>query len=78
MLPTPLPPHARLDAESDLGLGIRGLIGRMQFRRAAYHAVLDVSDDDGAVVGAFGGVAFDEVVIHEAVKAIMPARGIEP
>jgi len=45
--------------------------------RAAHHAVLDISDDDSAVVSAFRGIAFDEIVIHEAVKAIMPALPIE-
>src|SRR6267142_16537 len=70
--------HAGLDAESDLRQRIRGLIRRMELRRAAYHAVLDVRDDDGAVVSAFGGIAFDEIIIHEAVKAIMPALPIEP
>src|ERR1019366_7295312 len=50
----------------------------MQFRRAAYHAVFDVSDDDGAVIGAFGGIVFDEAVIHEAVEAVMAALLIEP
>src|SRR5450432_818428 len=70
--------HAVLDAESDFGLRIRGLIGRMQLRRAAYHAVLDIGDDDSTVVSAFRGIAFDEVVIHEAMKAIMSALRIEP
>ncbi len=50
----------------------------MQFRRAAHHAVLDIGDDDGAVVGAFRGVAFDEAVVHEAVEAIMAALAVEP
>jgi hypothetical protein len=50
----------------------------MELRRAAYHAVLDIRNDDGAVVSAFRGIAFDEIVIHEAVKAIMPALPIEP
>ena len=50
----------------------------MQFRRAAHHAVLDIGDDDGAIVGAFRGIAFDEAVIHEAVEAVMTALRIEP
>src|ERR1700704_625242 len=70
--------HARLDAEGDLWLRIQGLIGRMKLRRAADHAVLDISDDDRAVIGAFRGIAFNETVIHETMKAIMSARRIEP
>src|SRR5712672_4866098 len=70
--------HAGLDAESDLRQRIRGLIGRMELRRAAYHAVLDVRNDDGAVVSAFRGITFDEIIIHEAVKAIVSALPIEP
>ena len=50
----------------------------MQFRRAPHHTVLDVGDDDGAVVGAFGGIALDEAVIHEAMEAVMAACRIEP
>src|SRR5229473_863196 len=70
--------HARLDAEGDLCLRIRGMIGRMQLRRAAYHAVLDIGDDDSTVDSAFRGIALDEVVIHEAMKAIVSALRIEP
>ena len=33
---------------------------------------------DRAIVGAFGGIALDEAVIHEAVKAVMAASAIEP
>src|SRR3982074_2438591 len=73
-----LPSHARLDAESDLRQCVRGLIRRMQFRRAAYHAILEIGDDDRAIGGALRGIAFDETVIHEAVEAIMTALPIEP
>ena len=50
----------------------------MQFRRTAHHAVLDIGDDDGAIIGAFRGVALDEAVIHEAIEAVMSAVRIEP
>src|ERR1700676_3014385 len=50
----------------------------MQFRRAAYHAVFEISDDDRAIVGAFCGIAFDEAVIHEAVETVTTALSIEP
>ena len=50
----------------------------MQFRRAANHAALEISDDNGAVLGAFPGVAFDETVIQEAIEAVMTALGVEP
>ncbi len=73
-----MPAHPRLDAEGDLGQRIRRLIRRMQFRRAPHHAILDVGDDDGAVVGAFGGIALDEAVIHEAVESVMAACRIKP
>ena len=73
-----LPSHARLNAESDLRQRVRGLIRRMQFRRAAHDAVLDIGDDHSAIVSAFGGIAFDEVVIHEAVEPVMTALWIEP
>jgi len=73
-----LAPHTRLDAESDLRQCVGGLIGRMQLSRAAHHAVLDIGDDDGTVVGAFRGITFDKTVIHEAVEAIMTASPIKP
>jgi hypothetical protein len=73
-----MPAHPRLDAEGDLGQRIRRLIRRMQFRRAPDHTILDVGDDDGAVVGAFGGIALDEAVIHEAVESVMAACRIKP
>ena len=50
----------------------------MQFGRAAHHAVLEKGDDDGAIIGAFLGVALDETVVHEAMKAIMAAGAIQP
>ena len=50
----------------------------MQFGRAADDAVLHVGDDDGAVVGAFRGIALDEAVIEIAVEAIVAAFRVEP
>ncbi len=50
----------------------------MQLRRAPYHAVFEIGNDDRAVVGAFRGIAFDEAVIHEALEAVMTAYVIEP
>ena len=50
----------------------------MQLRRAAYHAVFEIGDDDRAIVGAFRGIAFNEAVIHEALEAVMTAHAIEP
>jgi hypothetical protein len=50
----------------------------MQLRRAANHAALHVGDDDGAIVGALGGIALDKTVIEETVEAIMAALRIEP
>ena len=49
----------------------------MQFGGAAHHTVLDIGDDDGAVIGAFGRVTLHEAIIHEAMEAIVPALGIE-
>ncbi len=50
----------------------------MQFRSASYHAVFEISDDDGAIIGAFCGIAFDEAVIQEAMEAIATAFRVEP
>src|SRR6478609_8682133 len=50
----------------------------MQFGGAAYHAVLDIGNDQRAVVGAFFGVTLDKAVIHEAVETIMAAGTIQP
>ena len=73
-----VPSHGRFHAEGDLRQRVRRLLRRMQFRRAAHHAVLDIGDDDGAIVGAFRGVTLDKAVIHEAVEAIVAAGPIEP
>ena len=54
------------------------MLRRMQFSHSPYHAVLEVGDNDRAVVGAFFGVALNEAVIDEAMKAIMAARSIKP
>src|SRR5579871_1891735 len=69
--------QASLDAEGDLGLQIRRRLGRMKLRRPSYHAVFEVSDDEGSVVRAFGGVTLDKAVVHVAVKTVMAALGIE-
>ena len=50
----------------------------MQFGRAAHHAILDIGDDDGAVVGAFFGVTLDKTVIHETMETVMAAGSIQP
>src|SRR5215208_6870623 len=50
----------------------------MQFGGATHHAILEIGDDDSAVIGAFFGVTFDEAVVHEAMKAVMAAGTIEP
>src|SRR5664279_1074304 len=50
----------------------------MQFGCAMHHAAFDISDDDGVIAGAFGGVALDETVVHEAIEAVMTALRIEP
>ena len=71
-------PHRRLHAEGDLGLGVRRQLGRMQFRGAAHHPILDIGDDDGAIMRAFFGITFDKAVVDEAVEAIMAASMVEP
>ena len=73
-----LPSHRGLDAERDFGQRVRRLIRWMQLRRAANRVVFDVGYDDRVVFGASGSIAFNEAVIEEAVKAIMPACRIEP
>ena len=72
-----LPAHGRFHAERNLGHRIRRLLRRMQLGCAAHHAILDVGDDDGAVIGALFGVTLDEAVVHEAVEAIMAAGSIQ-
>jgi hypothetical protein len=50
----------------------------VQFGRAPHHAILEVGDNDRAIVGAFFGVALNEIIVDEAKKAIMAARLIKP
>jgi len=50
----------------------------MQLGCTAHHAIFDVSNDDGTIIGALLGVALDKAVVHEAVKAIMAAGSIQP
>src|ERR1700726_1054225 len=50
----------------------------MQFGGATHHAALDVSHDDGAIIGALASIAFDEAVTNESVEAIVTALAIEP
>ena len=50
----------------------------MQFGRAAHHAILEVRDDDGAVIGAFFGIALDKSVVHVAMEAIAAAGTVKP
>src|SRR5664279_2316567 len=50
----------------------------MQFGCAMHDAALDISDDRGAIAGAFGGIALYETVVHEAIEAVMTALRIEP
>src|ERR1700724_4467591 len=50
----------------------------MQFRGTPYHAVFEISDDDGAIFGAFRGIAFNKTVVQEAMEAIATGLGIEP
>lgn len=73
-----LPFNRGLDAERDFGQRVRRLIRWMQLRRAANRVVFDVGYDDRVVFGASGSIAFNQAVIEEAVKAIMPACRIEP
>ena len=49
----------------------------MQFRSATDHAIFDVGNDHRAVIGASGGIAFDETVVEKPVEAVVPALGIE-
>ena len=78
MLPTPRRRTLASTLKAISGNESVGLLGRMQFRRAAHHTVLDIGDDHRAIASAFRGIAFDEAVIHEAVEAIMAAGRIEP
>src|SRR5436190_18584359 len=50
----------------------------MQFGSTTHHAILEIANDDRAVIGAFFGVTFDEAVVHEAMKAVMTAGAVEP
>ena len=68
--------HGGFHAEGDLRQRVRGLLRRMQFGRAAHRAVLEVADDDGAIMRAFFGIALDEAVVHEAMEAVVTAGAI--
>jgi hypothetical protein len=70
--------HAFLDAEGDLGPSVVRLLRRMQLRRAANHPALHVGNDDRAIVGTFGRIAFDKTVIEIAVETVVAALRIEP
>ena len=72
-----LPAHLAFDAEGNLGNAVVRLLRRMQLGRTAHRAVLEIGDDDGAVIGAFLGVFLDEAVVHEAMEAIMAAGSIQ-
>src|SRR5258708_9669819 len=50
----------------------------MQFRGTPHHAVFEISDDDGAIFGAFRGIAFNKTVVQDAREAVARALGIEP
>ena len=50
----------------------------MQLGRTADHAVDDVGDDHGAVLGTAGGVTLDKAVVEKAVETVVPAFGIKP
>src|SRR5882724_3705746 len=50
----------------------------MQFRSAPDHAIFEIGNDDGAVAGAFCGIAFDEAIFYEAAEAVAAARRIKP
>src|SRR6516164_5948473 len=41
------------------------------------HAIFDVGNDHRAIIGASGGVAFDETVVEKPVEAVVPTLGIE-
>ena len=49
----------------------------MKLRRAANHTVFEITDDERPIARAFFGIALDETVVHEAVKAVMPALVIK-
>ena len=63
-------------AEGDLGQRIA--FRRMQLGRTADHAIDDIGDDHGAVLGTARGVTLDETVVEKTVEAVVPAFGIEP
>lgn len=63
-------------AEGDLGQRIA--LGRMQLGRTADHAIDDIGDNNGAVLGTAGGVTLDKTVVEKTVEAVVPAFGIEP
>jgi hypothetical protein len=50
----------------------------MQLGRTADHAVDDIGDNHGAVLGAAGGVTLNEAVVEKAVETVVPACGIKP
>ena len=68
-----LAPCRGFHAEGDLGQQI--VLRRMQLGRTADHAVDDVGDNHGAVLGAAGGVTLDEAVVEKAVETVVPACG---
>src|SRR5262249_33981884 len=68
-----LPAQVRLDAEGDLRQLVRRPLRPVQFGRAVHLAVLDVADDDDAVVEATCGVPGEKVVIADAVEPFAPA-----
>ena len=72
------PPRRSLHAECDLRKGVRRLLWRVQFGRSPHYPVLEVGDNDRAIVGAFFGIALNEAVVDEAMKAIIAARSIKP
>jgi hypothetical protein len=49
----------------------------MQLGRAAYLTVLEITDDDDAVVDAPGRILDQEIVVHDAVEPVTPAGRIE-
>ena len=50
----------------------------MQLGSTADHAINDIGDDHGAVLGTPGGVTFDKAVVEKTVEPVVPAFGIEP
>src|SRR5690242_5302801 len=72
------PAQAPLDAEGNLRLGARGLIGRMQLRSTSNLPVFEIRNHDGPVARALRRIALDEAVMHKAVEPIVAALGIKP